>query len=510
MEPAILIILGVLVGCAIGFAIAYYYIQRRNRIARGAATADAERILADAATKQREMILEAKDEALRIRTSAEEEIRQQRQLLQQTDRRIQTKEETLDHKIQIVEQRERLLYEREAAINALRADVHEMIAQQSRELERIAGLSSEAARQIVMRQVEDEVRQDAIRRLREIEREIKDDVDQRARELIVTAIQRCAADQVSETSVSVVPLPNDEMKGRIIGREGRNIRALENATGVELIIDDTPDAVTISCFDPLRREVARLALEKLILDGRIHPTRIEEAVNKARAELDQIIVEEGEQAALKAGIHSLHPELIKVMGRLKFRTSYGQNVLLHSIECANIGAMLAAEIGANVELTRRACFLHDIGKALDHQIEGPHAVIGANLVRQWSKLPEVVHAIAAHHYDEEPRTIEALLVQAADTISGARPGARREMVETYVQRLEKLESIANSFNGVERSFAVQAGREIRILVKPNEIDDLGSMRLARDIVKKIQDNLDYPGQIKVVVLRETRAIDYAK
>jgi len=377
-------------------------------------------------------------------------------------------------------------------------------------LERIASLSQDQAKELLLKAVEDEVRQDAARRIRQIEAEAREEADRRAREIITLAIQRYACETVAETTVSVVPLPNDEMKGRIIGREGRNIRALEQATGVDLIVDDTPEAVILSAFDPVRREIARLALTRLIYDGRIHPTRIEEVVAKARQEVEAIIQEEGEQACYKLGIHGMHPELIKLLGRLKFRTSYGQNVLYNSVETAHLAAMMAAEIGADVKVAKRAGLLHDIGKAVDHEVEGPHALIGAELAKRYGESPKVVHAIAAHHNEEECTSLEAILVQAADAISGARPGARRETLEAYIKRLESLESVASSFDGVEKAFAIQAGREVRIIVKPDQIDDLGAVRLARDIARKIEENLEYPGQIKVTVMRETRAVDYAK
>lgn len=392
----------------------------------------------------------------------------------------------------------------------LRAQLVNLKQQKLRELEQVATMSTAEAKEMLLKSIEDEVRQDASRRLREIEAETKEEVDLKAKKALALAIQRCASEVVSETTVSVVPLPSDELKGRIIGREGRNIRALESATGVDLIIDDTPDAVTLSSFDPVRREIARLALNKLILDGRIHPARIEELVQKAKSEVESTIMAEGEQAIIKAGVHGLRPELIKLLGRLKYRFSYGQNVLLHSIEVAQLCGMLAGEMGEDIQLARRAGLLHDIGKAVDHEVEGPHALIGADLAKRYGMSPRIVHAIAAHHFEEEPQNVDPLLVSAADAISGARAGARRDSLDHYVKRLEALESIANSFQGVEKSYAIQAGREVRIIVKPDTIDDLGAMRLARDIVKRIQESLEYPGQIKVTVIRETRAVEYAK
>jgi len=496
---------------AIAFFLGYKYNDKRIRAQMKAADLTAEKLLEEARTRQRELLLEAKDEALRIKAAAEAELRDRRADLHRQERRLQQKEETLERRIEGLERRERAIGQKEHETERLRTEAEELKTKQVRELERISSLTCEEAKAVLLKQVEHEVQEDAARRAREIETQAREEAERRARQIITLSIQRCAADQVAETTVSVVPLPNDEMKGRIIGREGRNIRALESATGVDLIIDDTPDAVTLSGFDPVRREVARLALQKLISDGRIHPARIEEVVQKSKQEIDTIIKEEGEQAALKAGVHGLHPELLKILGRLKYRTSYGQNVLMHSIEVAHLSAMIAAELGADVTAARTAGLLHDIGKALSHEVEGPHAVIGAELVKRYGKSPKVVAAIGNHHAEmDEPQSIEAAIVQAADAISGARPGARRETVENYVKRLEALESVANSFPGVEKSFAIQAGREVRIIVKPDEIDDLSAIRLARDIVRKIEETLEYPGQIKVTVLRETRAVDYAR
>jgi ribonuclease Y len=389
-------------------------------------------------------------------------------------------------------------------------DTENLKKQEMKELERISALTLDEAKELLLGEIKAEVEQDAARRIRDIEAEAKAEADRRARDIIATAIQRYAADQVAESTVSVVPLPNDEMKGRIIGREGRNIRALEQATGVDLVVDDTPEAVILSAYDPVRREIARVALNKLILDGRIHPGRIEEVVAKAKLEVEAVIVEEGEQVALKAGVHGLGPEFIRTLGRLKWRTSYGQNVMMHSLEVAHLSAMMAAELGADVNVARTAGLLHDIGKAVDHDVEGPHALIGADIAKRLGRSPKIVHAIAAHHGEEEPTTVEAIIVQAADAISGARPGARRETLESYVKRLEALETVANSFEGVDKSFAIQAGREVRIIVRPDAIDDLAAIRLARDICKKIEESLEYPGQIRVTVIRETRAVDYAK
>jgi ribonuclease Y len=503
---AVVIIVG-----ASTFSLGYLWRERKYRHKMKAAGETADRLLEEAKSRQRELLLEARDEALKVKTAAELEIRDRRSELHRQERRLQQKEEMLDRRLETLDRRERGLSDKERQADEVRAQIEEIKKDRVRELERVAQLTVEEGRDFLLREVEQEIRSDASRRVREIEQQTREEAERKARSIITLAIQRCAAEQVSEVTQSVVTLPNEEMKGRIIGREGRNIRALEAATGVDVIIDDTPDTVTLSGFDPIRREVARLALQKLIADGRIHPARIEEVVVKSRQEVETIIREEGEQAALKAGIHGLHPELIKVLGRLKYRTSYGQNVLNHSIEVAHLSAALAAELGTDVNVARAAGLLHDIGKALSHEVEGPHALVGAELVRRYGKSPKIVAAVGNHHGElDEPQSIEAIIVQSADAISGARPGARRETVENYVRRLEALETVANSFSGVERSFAIQAGREVRIIVKPEEIDDLSAVRLARDVVKRIEDTLEYPGQIKVTVLRETRAVDFAR
>jgi ribonuclease Y len=426
------------------------------------------------------------------------------------ERRLQAKEEQLDRRLENLEKRERRIQAREKEIEERLEEIARLEQERQAELQRVAQMSLEEARQLVIQQATEEAREILNRQVRELEQQVREEAQQRARMILATAIQRIASEYVAEATVTVVPLPSDDMKGRIIGREGRNIRALEQATGVDLIVDDTPEAVTLSSFDPVRREIARRALLKLIQDGRIHPARIEEVVEKTRQEVEQIIWEEGERAALEAGVQGLHPDLIRLLGRLRFRTSYGQNVLQHSIEVALIAGALAAELGADVNVAKTAGLLHDIGKAVDHEVEGPHALIGADIARRLGRSAKIVHAIAAHHGEEEPRTVEAFIVAAADAISGARPGARREMLEAYIKRLEALESVATSFPGVQKAYAIQAGREVRILVKPDQIDDYGALRLARDVVKKIQDTLDYPGQIKVTVIRETRAIDYAR
>lgn len=471
---------------------------------------EAKRLLEEATATHEQMLQQARDEAIKVRAAAEAESRERRYELQRLERRFAQREEKLERKLEALERRERGLANREKELDAIKAQLEEIRSKQLQRLELISGMSSEEAKEELLRALEDEIREDASRRLREWEARIKTEIDEKARDILATTIQRCATDVVSETTVSVVPLPSDEMKGRLIGREGRNIRALEQATGVDLIIDDTPEAVTISSFDPLRREVARVALNNLILDGRIHPARIEEVVEKAKSEVEATIRAEGERAAREVGVIGLHPELIRLLGKLKFRSSYGQNVLTHSLEVAYLAGMLAAEIGADIARAKRAGLLHDIGKAVDHEVEGPHALIGADLVRQWDKSAEVAQAIAEHHGEATTTSALGFVIATADAISGSRLGARRESLEQYLKRIEALENVANSFPGVDKAFAVQAGREVRILVKPEQVDDLAAMRLARDIVKKIEDTLEYPGQIKVTVLRETRAVDYAK
>ncbi|RDV83410.1 ribonuclease Y [Ammonifex thiophilus] len=464
----------------------------------------------EAEAKKKEKLLEAKEEALRLKHELEREHRERRHELQRLERRLLQKTEAVEAKLESLSRREESLGRKEAELEARLKELEQLKSLRLAEIERVAQLSLEEARQLLLSEVEKEMQQEVAQLIRDMENRAKEEGERRARMIIALAIQRCAVDQVGETTVSVVPLPNDEMKGRIIGREGRNIRAFETLTGVDLIIDDTPEAVILSSFDPIRREIARIALEKLVADGRIHPARIEEMVEKARREVERQIWEAGEQAVLQAGIHHIHEELIKLLGRLKFRTSYGQNVLQHSLEVMHLAGVMAAELGANVALAKRAGLLHDIGKAVDREMEGPHVAIGVELARKYGEDPEVIHAIAAHHGDEEPQTVEAVLVQAADAISAARPGARRETLEAYIKRLTKLEEIAASFPGVEKAYAVQAGREIRVMVKPERVDDAATVRLAREIARRIESELEYPGQVKVVVIRETRAVEYAK
>ena len=507
-------ILIALVTLAAGAAFGYFYRRNVTEKKIGRAEATAQELLDKASQKaeaqRKEIMLTAKESMLRERAELDKEIRDRRNELQRTDRRLVQREDALDKKTESLESRERSLEDRQKNIARLESEAQALHDRQQGELERISNLTSEEARDIIMDRVKKEAYHDAAVMLREIESHAKEEADKKARNIVSLAIQKCAADHVAETTVSVVALPNDDMKGRIIGREGRNIRTLETATGVDLIIDDTPEAVIISGFDSVRREVARIALEKLIMDGRIHPARIEEMVEKARKEVDNSIREAGEQAVFETNLHGIHHELVKLLGRMRYRTSYGQNVLKHSIEVSHLAGVMAAELGADVQLAKRAGLLHDIGKAVDHEIEGTHVTIGADLAKKYHESPAVVHCIMAHHNDVEPESVEAVLVQAADAISAARPGARRESLENYITRLEKLEEIANSFDGVEKTYAVQSGREVRIIVKPEDVDDAGTLILAREIVKRIEREMEYPGQIKVNVIRETRAVDFAK
>ncbi len=499
-------IIGVVFGGMAAFLSRRLMFNRQIRIAERKAA----RIMGDTREEAKKVLGEAREETSKIKTAADSEYRERRSEVQRQENRLLQKNETLDRKLEGVEQRERGMANKEKEIDSVRNQMVELKNKQLQQLELISGLSSNEAKEQLVEAMETEMRQETSRRLREWEIKLKEEADQKSQEILSRTIQRSASEVVVESTVSVVPLPSDDMKGRLIGREGRNIRALEQATGVDLIIDDTPEAVTLSSFDPVRREIARVALTKLILDGRIHPARIEEVVSKAREEVDATIYSAGEQAAYQTGVHGLRPELIKLLGRLKFRTSYGQNNLVHSIETAYLAGMLASELKVNVDLAKRSGLLHDIGKAVDREVEGTHAAIGADLVKQWDKSTEVVQGVAEHHLETENTSLWGFLISAADAISSARPGARRESLENYLKRMTALEDIANNFKGVEKSFAIQAGREIRILVKPEEIDDLGAMRLARDVVKKIEEGLEYPGQIRVTVLRETRAVDYAK
>ncbi len=500
--------------CAVFFAAGILYRKKVAEKQIGSAEEEAKRIINESIkggeNKKREMLLEAKEEIHKSRSEYEREVKERRAEVSKQERRLQQKEEALDKKIDLHEKKEDELAKRIAAIDKKQEEVESLKRSQMEVLEKISGLTQEEAKAYILKGVEENVRHETAMKIKEIEAQMKEEADQTAREIIATAIQRCAADHAAETTVSVVPLPNDEMKGRIIGREGRNIRTLETITGVDLIIDDTPEAITVSSFDPVRREVARLALEKLIADGRIHPTRIEDMVEKARREVDHTIKVEGERATFETGVHNLHPELIKLLGRQKYRTSYGQNVLNHSIEVAHIAGLMASELGVDVTLAKRAGLLHDLGKSVDHEMEGSHVQLGVELAKKYKENPVVINAIEAHHGDVEPQTVIACLVQAADAISAARPGARRENVENYIRRLEKLEELTNSFPGVEKAYAIQAGREVRVMVKPEEVTEDNMILLAHDLAKKIESELEYPGQIKVNVIRETKAVEYAK
>ncbi len=513
------------IGLAIGLAIAVICafvafklgISHREKIEKaaiGSAEERAKKILLDAQkaaeSKKREVLVEAKEEIHKNRLEYEKEVRERRSEISRQERRIQQKEETLDKKTEALEQKEELIAKRNREMDEQREELKKLKATQIELLEKISGLTAEEAKEYLLKNIESEVRHETAMLIKDIETEAREEADKRAKNILGLAIQKCAADHVAETTVSVVPLPSEDMKGRIIGREGRNIRTLETLTGIDLIIDDTPEAVILSGFDPIRREIARVALEKLITDGRIHPARIEEMVERAQKEVDATIKQEGEQATFETGVHGLHPEVIKLLGKLHFRTSYGQNVLKHAIEVSHLSGLLAGELGADIMLAKRAGLLHDLGKAVDHETEGTHVTIGVDLAKKYKESQEVIHAIHAHHGDIEATTLIASIVQAADAISAARPGARRENIETYIKRLEKLEEIADSFKGVDKSYAIQAGREIRIMVKPDAINDDDAIILARDVVKRIEDEMQYPGQIKVNVIRETRAVDYAK
>ena len=513
IEILIVVATGV-VALAIGLGLGVVLRKRTAERQIGSAEMEATRLINEAIrsgeSRKKEMLLEVRDEIHKSRTEHEKEVKERRAELTKQERRLQQKEETLDKKTENFEKKEEELARRMVEVAAAKEEAEAVKKAHLATLEQISGLSQEQAKQFLLKNVEEAIRHETAVKIKQIEQQMKDEADERAREILSTAIQRCAADHAAEATVSVVPLPNDEMKGRIIGREGRNIRTLETITGVDLIIDDTPEAITVSSFDPVRREIARLALEKLIVDGRIHPTRIEDMVEKARKDVDRTIREEGERACYETGVHGLNPELIKILGRQKYRTSYGQNVLNHSMEVAHIAGLMAAELGVDVTLAKRAGLLHDLGKSIDHEVEGSHVQLGADLARKYKENPVIVNAIEAHHGDVEPKTVIAVLVQAADAVSAARPGARRENVENYIRRLQKLEELTGSYPGVEKAFAIQAGREVRIMVKPEEVTEDNMILLARDIANKIEAELEYPGQIKVNVIRETKAVEYAK
>ena len=510
----VLIVLGAAAAAGIGFGLGIAYRKRVGEREISSAEAEATRIINEAIrsgeSRKKEMLLEAKDEIHKSRTEHEKEVKERRNELTKQERRLQQKEETLDKKAENFEKKEEEMARRLEEVAKLKEETESVKKAHLATLEQISGLTQEQAKQFLLKTVEEEVRHETAMKIKEIEQEMKDEADEKAREILSIAIQRCAADHAAEATVSVVPLPNDEMKGRIIGREGRNIRTLETITGVDLIIDDTPEAITVSSFDPVRREVARLALEKLIADGRIHPTRIEDCVEKARKDVDRTIREEGERACFETGVHGLNPELVKILGRQKYRTSYGQNVLNHSIEVAHIAGLMAAELGVDVTLAKRAGLLHDLGKSIDHEVEGSHIQLGADLARKYKENPVIVNAIEAHHGDVEPTNVISVLIQAADAVSAARPGARRETVENYIRRLQKLEELTGGYPGVEKAYAIQAGREVRIMVKPEEVTEDNMILLARDIAKQIEAELEYPGQIKINVIRETKAVEYAK
>jgi ribonuclease Y len=513
MEMLIAIIAGIValvIGVIAGFLARKYMAEAKI----SSAEEEAKRVLQDAEksseAKKREALLEAKDEIFTMRNDAERDIKNRRNELQRFERRLLQREEQIDNRSDNLEKKEKSISAKENEVQGLRSEAQKILAKEKEQLEKVAGLSKDEAKQLLLKQVEEETKREAAQVIKKIENRLRDEAEKKAKNIIANAIQRCASDHVAETTVSVVPLPSDEMKGRIIGREGRNIRTFETLTGINLIIDDTPEAVILSSFDPVRREVARLTLERLITDGRIQPARIEEMYDKSKAEVDAEIKEVGEQAVFDVGLHGVNHELMKVLGRLKYRTSYGQNVLKHSVEVAHLAGLMAAELGTDIKLAKRAGLLHDIGKAIDHEVEGSHAIIGAELAKRLKEGDPVIHAIEAHHEEVEARSIEAVLVQAADAISAARPGARRETLESYIKRLEKLETIADSFEGVDGSYALQAGREIRVMVKSDIIDDLGCVTLSREIARQIEDELEYPGQIKITVVREKRVVDYAK
>lgn len=506
----VMLLVGIAVGAACGYFLYQYLSEKRLQSAR----MRADEILKEAATaaelQRQEADLAVKAEMVRLREEAELELRRKRRDIQRQEERLQKRQELLDKRLEELDSRDKNLQKRQSKLDKRANELEQLESKHLEELQRISGLSIEEAKQLLLEAIRDETRQDMARVIREVEAEAKEEADRRARKIITLAIQRIASEQVAESTISSVPLPSDDMKGRIIGRQGRNIRAIESATGVDLIVDDTPEAVIVSSFDPVRREVARLALSKLVTDGRIHPARVEKEVQKAQAEVEQVIWEAGEQAIYETGLQGLHPEVQKLLGRLRFRTSYGQNQLYHAIETAHLAGIIAAELGADVRAAKMGGLLHDLGKAVTHEVEGPHALVGADIARRYGVPAKVVNIIASHHHEVEPESLEAVIVEAADAISGARPGARREALETYLRRVTALEDLANSFEGVEQSYAIQAGRELRIVVRPNAVDDMGAITLAREIAKKVEDNLEYPGQIKVTVIRETRSVEYAK
>lgn len=499
-----------LISLAVGALATYFYFRYISERKLNDANLQAEEIVARAEARSKEIEVQSKEEILRLRNQAEQEFQRKRQDLERLEERLQKRLESVDRRLEVIEKKERNLNKRQSQIDKRANDIEKLNEERVAELERVASMTRDEAKDLLLKIVETEAHQDMARVVRQVEADIKQEADRKAREVLVMAMQRIASDQVSETTVSAVPLPSDEMKGRIIGRQGRNIRAFENATGIDVVVDDTPEAIILTGFDPVRREIARIAMSRLVTDGRIHPARIEKLVEKAREEVNQTIQEEGERAAYEAGVHRLHPDLIKLLGRLKYRTSYGQNQHQHAIEASRLAVIIAHELGADVEVCREGALLHDIGKAVDHEQEGPHAIIGGDIAKRCGVNPKVVNCVASHHHEVEQESLEAVIVEVADAISGARPGARRESLESYVKRLKALEDIANSFDGVEETFAIQAGREIRIIVRPEEVDDYGAIKMSKDIARQVEESLEYPGQVKVTVIRETRAVDYAK
>jgi ribonuclease Y len=510
MSTIVIAVVAAVAGVLLGLLAGYLYFQYRGRMRVDSAVLQAERIVSEAEATAKEQLIQGKDQVLKLRNDAEREIKAKERGLRKEEDRLQDRRASLDDRFEQVDQRERRLNQRQSSLDKRQNQLDVLEKDRLSELERVAGMSLGEARDLLLKTVEQDSRQDMARVIRQTEEEARQDAERRARKIVTLAIQRIASDQVSEVAITTVPLPSDDMKGRIIGRQGRNIRALERATGVDLVVDDTPEAVLLSCFDPIRREVARVALNRLILDGRIHPARIEKVVVRARDEVDQVVREAGEQAAIDAGVPGLHPEILKLLGRLKFRTSYGQNQLHHSVETTHLASIMGAELRANIQVVKAGALLHDLGKAVDHEVEGPHAQIGADIAKRYGVSPTIINCIAAHHGETESESLEAIIVGAADAISGARPGARRESMETYIKRIRALEEVADSFDGVAETYAIQAGREIRIIVKPEQIDDLAAIQLSKEVAKAVEENLQYPGQIKINVIRETRAVDFAK